>query len=163
MPDFSLASLRGLLPQMSGANFGTAGPQELADMPLTGLDKAVQGGVSGIAQQAMVPGQLARPNPYPEGSEAWSWYNDQKAKIEGKWGPETAMTLAGGAGVVPAEANSLRMGIKAYHGSPHDFDAFDLSKDRDAARARRFTGMGCILRRIPERAVLSEPTCRQEL
>ena len=43
MPEFSLAALRGLLPQMSGANFGTAGPQELADMPLTGLDKAVQG------------------------------------------------------------------------------------------------------------------------
>ena len=33
-----------------------------------------------------------------------------------------------GAGAVPAEANSLRAGIKAYHGSPHDFDRFDLSK-----------------------------------
>ena len=128
MPEFSLAALRGLLPQMSGANFGTAGPQELADMPMTGLDKAVQGGVSGIAQQAMVPGQLAKPNPYPEGSEQWSWYNDQKSKAETQWAPEMAMTLAGGAGVVPAEANSLRMGIKAYHSSPHDFDAFDLSK-----------------------------------
>ena|SRR5258705_336138 len=43
-----------------------------------------------------------------------------------------AMDMAGmttlGAGAVPAEANSLRMGIKAYHGSPHDFDRFDLSK-----------------------------------
>ena len=128
MPDLSFAALRSLLPQMSGANFGTTSPQEDADMPLTGLDKAVQGGVSGIAQQAMVPGQLARPNPYPEGSEAWSWYNDQKSKAETHWAPEMALTLAGGAGVVPAEANSLRMGIKAYHGSPHDFDAFDLSK-----------------------------------
>jgi len=33
-----------------------------------------------------------------------------------------------GAGAVPAEANSLRSGIKAYHGSPHDFEKFDLSK-----------------------------------
>ena len=43
-----------------------------------------------------------------------------------------AVDMAGittlGAGAMPAEANSLRMGIKAYHGSPHDFDAFDLSK-----------------------------------
>jgi hypothetical protein len=36
------------------------------------------------------------------------------------------MTL--GAGAIPAEANSLRMAITAYHGSPHDFDRFDLSK-----------------------------------
>lgn len=43
-----------------------------------------------------------------------------------------AANLAGlltlGAGAAPAEADALRMGIKAYHGSPHDFDAFDLSK-----------------------------------
>jgi hypothetical protein len=39
-----------------------------------------------------------------------------------------AGTLTLGAGAVPAEANSLRMGIKAYHGSPHDFERFDASK-----------------------------------
>jgi len=33
-----------------------------------------------------------------------------------------------GAGAIPAEANALRMGIKAYHGSPHDFERFDSSK-----------------------------------
>jgi hypothetical protein len=37
-----------------------------------------------------------------------------------------AVTL--GAGAIPAEANSLRMGIKAYHGSPHSFERFDSSK-----------------------------------
>jgi hypothetical protein len=36
------------------------------------------------------------------------------------------MTL--GAGAVPAGRNEMRMGIKAYHGSPHDFDRFDMSK-----------------------------------
>ena len=45
---------------------------------------------------------------------------------------DRAMNAAGmltlGAGAVPAEANSLRMGIKAYHGSPHDFERFDSSK-----------------------------------
>ncbi|HEX5509844.1 MAG TPA: hypothetical protein VFX37_15190 [Pseudolabrys sp.] len=43
-----------------------------------------------------------------------------------------AADLAGlvtlGAGAAPAEADALNMGIRAYHGSPHDFDAFDLSK-----------------------------------
>jgi hypothetical protein len=45
---------------------------------------------------------------------------------------DRAMNAAGmltlGAGTIPAEANSLRMGIKAYHGSPHDFERFDSSK-----------------------------------
>jgi hypothetical protein len=36
------------------------------------------------------------------------------------------MTL--GSGAVPAGRNEMRMGIKAYHGSPHDFDRFDMSK-----------------------------------
>jgi hypothetical protein len=40
--------------------------------------------------------------------------------------PGLMITL--GSGAIPAEANSLRMGIKAYHGSPHDFDRFDMSK-----------------------------------
>ena len=53
MPDFSLSALRGLLPQMGGANFGTASPQEEADMPLTGLDRLVQGAGSGIARTVM--------------------------------------------------------------------------------------------------------------
>src|SRR5258708_9637432 len=41
---------------------------------------------------------------------------------------QTALGLTGGSGAVPATANELRMGIKAYHASPHDFDKFDLSK-----------------------------------
>lgn len=41
---------------------------------------------------------------------------------------DMAGTITLGAGAVPAEANSLRAGIKAYHGSPHDFDKFSLDK-----------------------------------
>lgn len=37
-----------------------------------------------------------------------------------------ALTL--GPAALPSAANELRMGIKAYHGSPHDFDKFDMSK-----------------------------------
>ena len=54
---------------------------------------------------------------------------------DGRTNPEVinrSADLAGlvtlGAGAVPAEANSLRSGIKAYHGSPHDFEKFDLSR-----------------------------------
>lgn len=40
---------------------------------------------------------------------------------------ETALNMMGMGSAFPAEANSLRMGIKAYHGSPHDFDKFEWS------------------------------------
>lgn len=42
-----------------------------------------------------------------------------------------ATTLAGlatGSGGAPAEAGVLGMGLRAFHGSPYDFDAFDASK-----------------------------------
>ena len=41
---------------------------------------------------------------------------------------DLAGLVTGGSGAFPGEANDLRMGIKAYHGSPHDFDRFDVSK-----------------------------------
>jgi hypothetical protein len=41
---------------------------------------------------------------------------------------EFAGLLTLGAGGIPAGKNEMRMGIKAYHGSPHDFDRFDMSK-----------------------------------
>ena len=49
---------------------------------------------------------------------------------------------------LPAAANPVRQGIRAFHGSPYDFDKFDLSKIGTGERARRLTGMGCILRRM---------------
>lgn len=45
---------------------------------------------------------------------------------------QRAADLAGfvtlGSGAVPASADDLRMGIRAYHGSPYDFEKFDASK-----------------------------------
>lgn len=43
-----------------------------------------------------------------------------------------------GAGALPAQKNSLRAGIKAYHGSPHDFDEFSLSKIGTGEGAQAF-------------------------
>lgn len=39
-----------------------------------------------------------------------------------------ALSLTGGAGVVPAAGAELGMGIRAYHGSPHNFDQFSMGK-----------------------------------
>ena len=45
-------------------------------------------------------------------------------------GRVTDMTglVSGGSALAPAEDGALNMGIKAYHGSPHSFDQFDMSK-----------------------------------
>jgi len=58
------------------------------------------------------------------------YQSQQPVSTEEMIGP--AADIAGlttlGAGAIPAEADSLRMGIKAYHGSPHDFEKFSLYK-----------------------------------
>jgi hypothetical protein len=36
--------------------------------------------------------------------------------------------VTGGSALAPKPKNALNMGIRAYHGSPHDFDAFSMSK-----------------------------------
>jgi hypothetical protein len=51
---------------------------------------------------------------------------------------EMALALAGGSSAVPATANELRMGIKAYHGSPYDFDKFDISKLKTGEGAQSY-------------------------
>ena len=66
---------------------------------------------------------------------------------------------------VPAEANTLRMGIKAYHGSPHDFDAFDLSKIGTGEGAQAY-GHGLYFAENPAvaegyRNTLSDPLTRE--
>jgi hypothetical protein len=46
---------------------------------------------------------------------------------------ELAGLVTGGAGAMPAGRNEMRMGIKAYHASPHDFDQFKPSEFRGAS------------------------------
>ena len=112
MPDFSLSALRGLLPQMSGANFGTASPQEDADMPLTGLDKAMKYAFPMSAQPSQ-PASFDETVVYktPHG-------NITQGDIDR--GMDVGMATSGG--------GLATKPIRAFHSSPHDFDAFDLSK-----------------------------------
>lgn len=41
---------------------------------------------------------------------------------------DVAGSVTAGSAFTPKPSNSLNMGIKAYHGSPHSFDRFDFSK-----------------------------------
>lgn len=96
------------------ANFGTQSPQELAQLPPNVLDRLVKT----FANAAMAPGNAYRSAP------------DNPITTEQMVKPaaDLASMVTLGAGAVPAAANDLRMGIRAYHGSPHDFDKFDLAK-----------------------------------
>src|SRR5258705_5449124 len=104
-----------------GAAFGTLTPQEEAEVPPNFLDRAVSHGLGSLATLPKRAIDASMQDVQHLGDPDY-----QRQSI----GPalETAMTMTGGAGVGPAEANTLRAGIKAYHGSPHDFDRFDASK-----------------------------------
>lgn len=106
---------------MAGAPFGTLGPQEQAEVPPTFLDNFFKHLVN---ETATLPRRAI------EGAAQYEPGTNDVQGVRAAIEPamETALTMTGGAGIVPAEANSLRAGIKAYHGSPHDFDRFDLSK-----------------------------------
>lgn len=110
--------------------FGAGTPQEVGEMPPNILDKILQHLISSTATlpqrtidaaAGSTPG--LRREDYTDNPNA----SQPNAPLYNAAG-ETALTMMGGSSAVPAEANSLRAGIKAYHGSPHDFDRFDLSK-----------------------------------
>jgi len=103
------------------AAFGTTSPAETAEKPLSMWDKLFGGAINSLATLPKRAIDASTQDVQHLGEPDY-----QRQSI----GPavETAMTMTGGAGVVPAEANSLRMGIKAYHGSPHDFDRFSMDK-----------------------------------
>jgi len=87
----------------------------------------------GVADYVKTPGSLMQPNPYPAGSEEAQWYENNKADTEAGFGVNTALSTMGTGVVagVPARAGETVLGagpIRAYHGSPHDFDKFDISK-----------------------------------
>jgi hypothetical protein len=91
--------------------------------------------VKGVADMVTTPARQMQPNPYPAGTEEASWYADNNSRQAYNWGPEMALNMIGVggpaamAGATPKGAiGSSGSGIKAYHGSPHDFDRFDLSK-----------------------------------
>jgi hypothetical protein len=75
--------------------------------------------------------------------DAWGVIKTPREAYDGKFDPlsdegiKRAANFAGlmtlGAGGVPAGRNEMRMGIKAYHASPHDFDQFKPSEFRGAS------------------------------
>jgi len=90
MPELSLAALkRYFQPVIDAASTPPQAPG--ADYPERGL--AALG--RGLAQTVATPGRLAAPNPWPEGSEQWHWYEDTKTRDATAWAPEMALNLVG--------------------------------------------------------------------
>lgn len=100
-----MADLASLLAQ-AGANFGTTTPQEDAATPPTMLDKMFGNLVNGSAHAVLAPGRALN-SPVPMTSEEMI-----------KPATDLAMALTLGAGAAPAEANTLRAGIRPYQNVP---------------------------------------------
>lgn len=103
-----------------GAAFGTQTPQELGEQEPNFLDRAVASGINGVAT---LPRRAIE--------------NSQHSLDTGTYDPgptlEAAM-LPMGTGAIegaPVRAGETVLGagpIRAYHGSPHDFDKFSMDK-----------------------------------
>jgi len=124
MPEMSLADLG--LDQVR--NFAPPMPEGDLGAGLMGLGRGLKAVGQGIAQQVATPGRLMAPNPWPEGTEQWHWYEDQKSAAAMQWAPEMAVNMIGSPAAVGGMPGTVGSGIKAFHSSPHDFDRFDLSK-----------------------------------
>lgn len=106
---------------------GTAWGNKAADIG----SKLGYGLLTGTADRVAGPGRMSAPNPYKAGSEEASWYDDQVTKQAADWGPGTALSMVGGAGVVPAEANALRSGLGVQFKNQAKMAATKFEKDKD--------------------------------
>src|SRR6185312_4188319 len=124
MPNVSVVAVDHQPEFDSGVSLVPVEHNPFADSLAMGVDPSTNNPVSnvvgglarGIGKVFMAPGQALQ-STTPMTSEDMI-----------KPATDLAMMTTLGAGAVPQDANALNMGIKAYHGSPHDFDAFDLSK-----------------------------------
>jgi len=108
MAEFSLAGLKQYFQPVLDA--ARAPPQSTgADYPERGL--AALG--AGLAHTASVPGRLMAPNPWPEGSEQWDWYESTKRRDATSWAPEMALNMIG----APAMGGVSAGGREAVLGS----------------------------------------------
>jgi hypothetical protein len=88
----------------------------------------------GLLDAARLPGQVAGGILNVPPSQPGMWSDEDEAKSQAT--NQTMMNRAadlggavmGGSYAAPAMQSATGMGIRAYHGSPHDFDRFDLSK-----------------------------------
>jgi hypothetical protein len=71
--------------------------------------------MSGLAETVATPGKLMQPNPYPEGSEAASWYDDQRQGAMVPWATGMALNTMGTGAVagVPLRAGETALGAGA--------------------------------------------------
>jgi hypothetical protein len=110
---------RGYDPNVSGMPFGTGSPGEIAQQPagLASLISGLYAGLGDTAKKAFGAAQL---------------YTDT-----GQYDPSPVFNAAmlpmgtGAVAGVPLRGSEMALGagpIRAYHGSPHDFDAFSLDK-----------------------------------
>jgi hypothetical protein len=111
--------LSGLAELYKGLEQNPAHPPERFNRGVRNTAKAIVGGVLGIPQKAFGI------------SEAWRG-GERTPEVAGEMGTVALDVMAGGApmavkGAVGAAGGALK-GIRAYHGSPHDFDRFDMSK-----------------------------------
>ena len=116
-PQNSLAQLGGLLGQNPAhpPEWWNRGVRNVAGGLLGGLaDLATFPGRYASGQTGYTPGQMASEQP-----QATNWAAEMATNAVGMGTPFAQAGALGSAG---------GKGIKAYHGSPHDFDRFDLSK-----------------------------------
>jgi hypothetical protein len=88
-------------------------------------DWAVPQVVTGTLNALSVPGKAAR-GEYPLVIDPETGVNYFEGMAEDA--ASLASTLTMGAGLAPVRGASLGMGFRVFHGSPHDFDRFDMSK-----------------------------------
>ena len=140
-----------------GAPLIPSGPQISAGQPWANAiaANAPAAVAAGIKQSVMTPGAIAKPNPYPSGSEEADWYDRQRLEIGDKWARDQALStigsgLVGGAPGpgVTLGAGAVRKGVK----SPTGFapgEMFDYSNLGDVPNVPQFD----LARNIPPRGV----------
>mgnify|MGYP000081260380 CR=1 FL=1 len=126
------------------ARVAAAMPPDLAP---TQIVKGMVGGAANLAMQANEAMPWGGNNPQAIG------YNPQAGTIDPSKMIPFATDVAGmattGSLAAPAVGNGLGMGIRAYHGSPHDFDRFLMDKIGTGEGAQAY-GHGLYLADHPE-------------
>jgi len=79
----------------SGGAADLSPEDEAAMMPETFANPIVKHIAEGAADLVRGPGRLMAQNPYPEGSEEASWYEDQRGKLSRSWARDAALNTMG--------------------------------------------------------------------
>ena len=89
---------------------------------INAVEKAVPAAVKAGEEVAQAAGRLSQSGAPVQVTRALA------SDVPGVQQAATGMKGVGGSYAAPAVKGGAGMGIRAYHGSPHDFDRFDLSK-----------------------------------